>query len=123
MRRFVKEGERFPRGYRLAYYDPCCDVAICYPLPFNWIVGWTRQIYYALQKGPRDRLDAAFAKKASAMWNSGYEIGHRNGLEDGYRRRKEHMQAIAQLEWEHFYNPMINAVREEISKRSRSSNE
>lgn len=38
------EGERLPWGYGVAYWRPDVDASVCYPIPFNWIVRWIRQL-------------------------------------------------------------------------------
>lgn len=47
-KRQVYEGERLPWGYGRAYYLPQTDAMVCYPVPFNLVVRWLRNLYYWL---------------------------------------------------------------------------
>ncbi len=37
-----------PKLYGYAYRDFARSQAICYPIPFNWIVRWALSLYYLL---------------------------------------------------------------------------
>ena len=50
----IAKGQRFPRGYGFAWYDFILDVRLAYPIPFNWILRWIRDLYFLLAKGPSD---------------------------------------------------------------------
>ena len=48
LRRRVGCGTMIPRGYGLAWYEPCSDYSICYPLGLNWIFGGVRAFWLIL---------------------------------------------------------------------------
>ena len=48
----IREGERLPLGYGIAYYDYDRDVAMCMPVPINAIVGAIRYAYRWLRFSP-----------------------------------------------------------------------
>lgn len=43
--RQILEGERIPKWYGIAYHDPNSMISICYPFPFNIIIGWVRKVW------------------------------------------------------------------------------
>jgi len=53
----IAEGYMLPFWYGVAYYDYCSSYKICYPIPFNLLVRWVRNIFWAIKK-PSDKLDA-----------------------------------------------------------------
>ena len=60
LRRYTNRGELLPRGYGVAWHDPCFDRAVCYPFPFHKPIGWLRRWYWDVIQPPRsphcDRL-------------------------------------------------------------------
>lgn len=60
IRRYTNEGELLPRGYGVAWLDPCFNRAVCYPFPFHRAIGWLRRWYWDVIQPPRspeaDRL-------------------------------------------------------------------
>ena len=67
----VNEGHQIPKGWGIAYSNWDMTQAVCYPLPFNWIIGWGRNIWFKLMHGPKDRFRAAL----STAEQRGYERG------------------------------------------------
>lgn len=41
-----------PRGYGIAYVDLRNNDAVCYPVPFNFVVGWYVKLERRLKRGP-----------------------------------------------------------------------
>ena len=58
----VAQGEMAPWWYGVAYYYPCSDYTVCYPVPFNLIVRWSRATWWALRRGKEDALSEAYAR-------------------------------------------------------------
>ena len=50
----IREGERYPRGYGLAWFDVTMLQGVCYPVPLNWVVWVWRGIMDALREPPLD---------------------------------------------------------------------
>lgn len=40
------QGEKLPWGYGLAYWLPHAHASVCYPVPFNLVVRWARNLYF-----------------------------------------------------------------------------
>lgn len=53
VQRQVREGERLPPGYGVAWHDPHCWCAICYPVPFHRLIGWIRRVYLEYLRPPK----------------------------------------------------------------------
>lgn len=49
--RFIAEGGRIPGVYGFAWYTPETDHAVCYPIPFNLVLGFLRHWYFRLAHG------------------------------------------------------------------------
>jgi hypothetical protein len=47
------QGEELPVGYGIAWYEYHRAVAICAPIPLNFVLGWARRIWFRLKQGPR----------------------------------------------------------------------
>jgi len=52
LKTMVKENERLPKFYGIAYRDYLLDVSICYVIPLNWVVRLLRSIYFKLAQPP-----------------------------------------------------------------------
>lgn len=39
----IDRGERAPVGYGLAWYDAIMDQGVCYPIPLNWFMCFSRR--------------------------------------------------------------------------------
>ena len=90
LRKFIHEGERYPRGYGHAWVDYDFNVAVCYPIPLNIILSCARNLYFKLL---RSRANDMFGKAYAAGVRSGtlgnepaYQRGYKDG-EDAYRER------------------------------------
>lgn len=71
MRKYLEEGQAAPRGYGLAYRDYEYCRAIIYPVPFHWIVSFSRRFWFAAVKNKH--------------WQTGYDKGYQRGNADGNR--------------------------------------
>ena len=69
-------GMRFPWYLGRAYRDYELRVTILYPIPLNWIVGWSRNLLYYLRLGPSARWEKSIRDTA-------YQEGLEWGLECG----------------------------------------
>lgn len=54
--------ERVPRFYGICFYDPAMLSMVCYPVPFNIIVRWARNLWVYLS-GPGCDLVARYAQE------------------------------------------------------------
>ena len=75
----VHEGEEIPWGWGCVYYDPAVRELILAPIPFNFVAGWLRLVYFALMQGPRDRLFDAWDKTQYIEVNKSYNRGFKDG--------------------------------------------
>jgi len=56
------QGRMLPKYYGKAYYEPCSDHLVVYPIPFNFIVGSLRSLWFSLKKGKTDEIEKAYNK-------------------------------------------------------------
>lgn len=81
---------RFPWG--VAWHHHHKRTVVFVPIPLNWVFTWSREGYYRLMQGPRDRLRASIVAELSEDeargFNLGYQDGVKNGEETGLRRMK-----------------------------------
>lgn len=66
IRKLIWQGERYPRGYGMAWLDYDRNAAVCYPIPFNVVM---RAVYLAwvwclcpFGITERERLEATVAE-------------------------------------------------------------
>jgi len=71
-----------PRGWGVAYYRWDRDEAVCYPVPFNKLIGWGRRIYGWLRSTKPDRIADLTAKSRRMEWRNGVESGRRQHRDD-----------------------------------------
>ena len=45
MKKIIKQGERIPKGYGIAYYEMWADRTVCYPIPINIIIALARRVW------------------------------------------------------------------------------
>lgn len=48
-RRHIDWDREIPWGWGVSYAHPRKWAFVCYPIPFNWVVRWSRSIYFKLQ--------------------------------------------------------------------------
>lgn len=53
IRKTIEQFEEIPRGYGIAWQDPRHIRSVCYPVPFNKLIGWARWIRWELARPPR----------------------------------------------------------------------
>lgn len=68
----VFEGYRPPFWYGLAWWSPMSRMAICYPIPLNWIMWALREIYWFIKVTPR--------QYNHPLWKEGYKVGRRDAM-------------------------------------------
>lgn len=76
-------GQLQPYYLGFAYRLPHLRASVFAPIPFNYIIGWTRNLWFRLMSGPRDRLSEAMAKQYAMEYRAGYERGITEGQEEG----------------------------------------
>ena len=83
----VFEGERFPKGYGLAWrlYDEMAIVA--YPIPLNFLARWFREVYLFLkfQGGARKNENYLLG------YEKGREAGEQYGIQKGKKLHQEEL--------------------------------
>lgn len=77
----------------MAYRNFATAEAVCFPLPFNWLVRWLRQAYWWLVWPGENGIEKAFGKGLSAGKAQMYERA--NNMEaEAYERGKADGEAI-----------------------------
>lgn len=77
LKKIKLEGEKHPRGYGIAYRNWEDNTMVCYPLGLNWIINWSRAIWFII------RYRLVFHRTESV--NYWFNIGYRKGYTDGGR--------------------------------------
>ncbi len=75
MKIYRNEMSAIPKFYGFSYFVPNQFAMVCYPMPFNFLVRWARQILCYL-KCPRPK---------EFMPTENFEAGYRLGFEAGKR--------------------------------------
>ena len=75
----AREGEEIPWGWGVVYYDASSRDLILAPMPFNFVAGWLRLVYFRLMEGPRDRLFAEWDRTARKEYSRQYDYGFKDG--------------------------------------------
>ena len=70
MKKEIREGERIPKGYGIAYREMEKLVAIAYPIPINLIVGGIRRLWLWCMYGHK-------------LYEDGYVKGYHKGITEG----------------------------------------
>lgn len=81
----LAEGYRLPWYMGVAYYSPCSDHFICYPVPINLLVRWSRNAWWALKAGKHDALSKA------------YQDGRKVGRAEFRAEEARHNQRVADV--------------------------
>ena len=69
LKREVRPMEVLPRFYGLGYLDPCLDVAICYPIPINFVVrGCTNAYRYIRHAAQPNRFERELSLSYHRGW-------------------------------------------------------
>ena len=69
--RKIREGDLMFRFYGIAWSNPELRVWTCYPIPFNFLARWVRDLYWLLMGGSK-REDLR-----EAAYNAGVEEGRK----------------------------------------------
>lgn len=68
---FIAEGGEIPSGYGIAYYEPHRDVAVCYPLPLNLIIGAWRSFAWHCRVPPWRFTEWRARRIQERAWDAG----------------------------------------------------
>lgn len=71
-------GSVTPPLYGVAWFDPYKRVAICFPIPINWIIAGARNLYWALLIPP-DIKEKTLSNRYNEGWSTGYSEGYKRG--------------------------------------------
>lgn len=104
----IEEGGMFPRGYGVAYRDWPTLTAVCYPMPLNVLIGWSRRVLFWVMHGvAMGKLERDLALKVFAARRDGIATGraqmtdrlatdtlrsYERGLQEGWRRAFDHLR-------------------------------
>lgn len=73
--RVIGEMELIPRRYGVAFRDINGRRVVCYPIPLNWIVGWSREMVAWIRHGPALLSDMERAQAYANGFSKGYVVG------------------------------------------------
>lgn len=76
-------GQELPRFYGVAWYDNVKRVAVCYPVPFNWLMWLGREVWLMLIRTPETKRAAHERELMNKARKIGEEIGYARGVTDG----------------------------------------
>lgn len=71
----IQQGYISPFWYGLAWWHPMKMVAVCYPIPINWVMWGLREIYFILRHAP--------SYTHHRLWKAGFDSGYKLGLSLG----------------------------------------
>lgn len=102
LRLVIGEGRIIPYTHGIAYWKYETAEAVCYPIPFNLIIGWSRTTWiWMRQKHWMDEMEKAYLK----------------GREDGIQRQKDLQKVdIEVARYEGFKDGMDLRIRRAISE-------
>lgn len=78
--KMIADGYRIPRGYGRAYRCWNRDAIVVYLIPFNWIVGFFRQMHFLLRRG---LLPSRLEREMIRRFNQGRVQAFKEGFEAG----------------------------------------
>lgn len=88
----LEEGERIPKGMGIAWWDYNRLEAVIFPVPFNIVLNWFRELWYKIvlfgNKGRMNRLlikayQKGRARGVSLSRGMAYEAGLKHGSRAG----------------------------------------
>jgi len=83
--RRVNYDEIHPWWMGRAYRNFTSNTAEFYVFPLNWIVGWSRQLWFTCLSGPREKLMHTYWKAATARVETNKQSAYDKGYQDGVR--------------------------------------
>jgi hypothetical protein len=83
----VEQGALLPPLYGVSYRDAGTYEAVCHPIPFNWIIGAIRGIWWRLKIGFKPAL---YEKMLSQMYTEGLRKGAEKEAEYALDRIRRH---------------------------------
>ena len=83
----VHAGAMLPRFWGVAYWRDYDDIAVCYPVPINLLVGWSRKAYVWMRHVRPSKVELSVRKG----WEAGYRNGYRKGRQDEKGRLRENI--------------------------------
>ena len=103
--KMVYEGECIPRGYGIAWHDYNTLNIVCFPIPFNWLASWARDLWYFVVRGREDAIGRAAAKMHARRersyaqvwldgWDASADYSHAYIIKD-----EDEMRRIQEKRW------------------------
>jgi hypothetical protein len=80
----LKENERLPKGYGVSYFLLAEGVAICHPIPLNWIVRGLMSFYWFLSFPKASKWENELREWGSKQFQEGFLKGRSNAYNEGY---------------------------------------
>ena len=104
--KIVREGERYPKGYGFCWHESFSYVAVCAPIPLNFIYGWMNQFHHWLLRGPNS---SRYVQDVEDAYRRGRDETHahmalthydQQDLRKAYHRGREHALSWLWVEFE-----------------------
>ncbi len=80
----VREGYIIPLHLGVAYRDPMRNEAVCYLVPFNWVVRITRYTWMIIRIPTWNQFERSYGNRILNMRRESFEEGLHKGFVDGY---------------------------------------
>lgn len=85
----IREAEALPRGYGVAWMEPCPAMAACYPFGLHWVAGLLRAGHHAARvRFVPSELDEAYLLgfgEGRMTCNRDYGAGYEAGMAQAFR--------------------------------------
>jgi hypothetical protein len=91
LKREIRECERIPHGYAVAFWRQWSLVAVCYPIGLHWIISVCRSAYTRLQH-------ARCREGWETLWRVRFERGREQGYEAGYAAALRHVGFVKEAQ-------------------------
>ena len=71
-------GSQLPRGFGIAYRCPEARNMAIAVMPLNWLIGWSRNLFFACMSGPRSRLTDSWERMVDAAYATAYREAYKH---------------------------------------------
>ena len=78
----MQETDPIPLGWGVSWYLPEWRTYRIHPIPFNWVFGWSRDLFYFLSSGFRSKIDARWEFHLGKGLAESYKLGYKHGGKD-----------------------------------------
>jgi hypothetical protein len=94
MKKIIREGDRLPWGYGVAYRNWDSMTAVCYPFPLNHLIGFILPLWWKCRNAKRNEFDEIINKKTDAAFQRGLVSGLRQAEHQSVQELHENISNI-----------------------------